>query len=430
MEGITTGPKLTATLLDRGLARQHPGEGWRFAHWLFREALERHAQSHGRLEQHHRACADVLAERSDPGSDLRAAQHMLAAGDDDAALPPLLTAARRFAVTGAHRQGVTTLKTRRAAMDRLGLPEDHPERLEGQLIASYFAQMIGSLDDGVAMAHRTADNATGSLRIRGLQQLARLRRDQGRLDEAGWLIATAEAAATDALLLAHCRRDSAAVHLMRGDLATAERDYRIALAGYQECGAERDRALAHKGLSRLKMKQGQFDEAIHHIEASRALHARLGGRLGLAGCINAQGEIHRARGELDAAERCYRAALNNLQDTALSAEVITEINLALVLIARDQLVEAETILVSGLAYFSQTGQQWMCALLTAYRLPGLVTDQRWQDAADSTKRALHLARETGVKDADAARLVQRALTGCTSQPGLTAAMSDLLSHHR
>ncbi|MDG1481447.1 MAG: protein kinase [Myxococcota bacterium] len=429
-EGVSPSADLTSKLLDLGLARQHPGEGRQFAHWLFGLALERHAQSQGRLEEHHRACADVIAQRSDPGSDLRAASHMLAAGDDEAALAPLLAAARRLAVTGAHRQGVTTLEIRQAAMDRIGLAPHHTDRLKGMLISSYFAQMTGSLTRGVATAHQVTECATGRLRIRALQQLSRLRRDQGRFDEAGALVAEAEASADEPLLLAHCHRDSAVLLLRRGDLDAAEAKYLSALTGYAQSGEDRDRALVHKGLSQLKMKQGRFDEAIQHIEVSRTIHARLGGRLGLAGCINAQGEIHRAQGELDAAERCYRAALNNLQDTALSAEVITEINLALVLIARGQHDESEEILVRGHAYFSESGQQWMCALMTAYRLPGLIAAGRRDDATACAAEALRLAKETRIRDADAARLVQSALDGCTAPPALCRLLSSLLSHHR
>lgn len=109
---------------------------WSFAHGLLRESLERHAREHHRWTLINAACARLLMDRQSLGKrgDVeRMSLHLLASGKDEAALEPLLRAARQRANDQEWHEAARLLDLRDAAIHRLHLPEHDLRRAEGNL---------------------------------------------------------------------------------------------------------------------------------------------------------------------------------------------------------------------------------------------------------------------------------------------------------
>ena len=110
LEGYESVAESVEALLLRGLAKSGeagPEIGWSFAHGMVRAALEQRAEAAGRLEGHHRACAEMLLRAAggdenpkDPLLAERLGRHLAQGGDPDRALRPLMRAARTRAQAG------------------------------------------------------------------------------------------------------------------------------------------------------------------------------------------------------------------------------------------------------------------------------------------------------------------------------------------
>ncbi|MFT4977289.1 MAG: serine/threonine protein kinase/tetratricopeptide (TPR) repeat protein [Myxococcota bacterium] len=436
--GLVAESELVEALLASGLARCPTSDleaGWTLTHWTLREAIEQRAASSGRMPSLHRACAWLLAERPEPTMALRLARHLLDAGEDEAALEPLYIAARQLALQGAYRQGTVLLATRDRAIDRLGLAADAPARLQGLLLSAHYAQSTRDLTRAEALIGQALVSSRPLDRVRALQQLSRLRRDQGQLSEARGLAQQALRMAEDLdnpLLLAHCHRDRASVLLLEGDFERAERAYLLALDCDEQAGDEKGAALTLKGLGRLYTRTRRWPEAVAHISRSRELYRKLRERLGESACLNALGEVARKQGQLDKAERCYLAALDGLRDTGQIGESIAAINLALVRLEQGRLEEAEEVLASEQRRHEQSGQHGTAGLLYAYRLPGLVGLGRWTQAETTLLQAQQSAERSNLHDPDAAHFAAMAAEQArTSGRGaLAAQLSALAEWHQ
>lgn len=436
--GLVAEVGLVEGLLAAGLARCPSRDieaGWSLAHWTLREAIEHRAGAAGRMPALHRAVAWLLAERRAPAMALRLARHLLDAGEDAAALEPLLIAARRLAVQGAYRQGEAVLQTRDAAIERLTLPPDDPARIQGLLLAAHFAQSTRDLARSEALIRQPMASSSPKYRIQALQQLCRLRREQGRLAEARGLAQQALRMAEEIdnpSLIANCHRDRASVLLLEGDFDRAESAYSRALRSYERAGDSKGAALALKGLGRLCTRTERWDEAVAHIERSRQLYHDLDERLGECACLNALGEVSRLRGQLSEAEGYYRAALDGLRDTGQIGESIAEINLALVRVQRGRFAAAERVLAAEQAHHTAKGQHGTASLLRAYRLPGLVAAGRWTEAATTTAEARELAEQSNLHDPDASRFAAEAAdrAEASGRPDLAEALRALSAWHR
>ncbi|MEL6347828.1 MAG: protein kinase [Myxococcota bacterium] len=437
-EGLNVQPGLVEVLLERGLVRypeEGPEAGWNLTHWTLREALEHRAAAAGRMRAHHRACAWLIAEREDPTLALRLARHLVDAGEDEAALQPMLLAARRLAFRGAYRQGIALMATRAAAMDRLRLSAGHPARIAGQLLSSHFAQVTRNLERAEALAQQSMIAERAADRVKALQQLGRIRREQGRLVEARSLIQQAQSQAEQLdtpRLLAQCHSDQGSILHLEGALERAEAAFLRALDGYRRVHDKKGTANTHRELGRLYTRQERWSNATEHIEQARWIFHDLHDRMGESACLNALGEIARLQGRLAEAERRYRETLEGLRGTAQLAESIAEINLALVRVERGNYIAADKVLRAEQERCEQIGQMGTAGLLHAYRLPGLVAFGDWMGAQRAAERALALAEKSAVRDNDAARFAARAGQEArrAGQPDIAHLIEAVASWHR
>ncbi|HZJ71031.1 MAG TPA: hypothetical protein VFF36_08875, partial [Planctomycetota bacterium] len=123
-------PAICAELVERmqawRLAEPTP-TGWRFAHGMLRESLLRDAEEAGRLPRIHAACARRLEKRaSEPGIAERLGTHLLAAGQIEAALGPLMHGVYEREETMGVRSALALYAVHERAMESLNLPPSDP----------------------------------------------------------------------------------------------------------------------------------------------------------------------------------------------------------------------------------------------------------------------------------------------------------------
>ncbi len=69
-------------------------------------------------------------------------------------------------------------------------------------------------------------------------------------------------------------------------------------------------AVALRGLGKLYINRGEYDEALVQLSAAQEVFERLGDRIGVSGVIAEMGNLHFSRGEYGRALECYRQALS------------------------------------------------------------------------------------------------------------------------
>jgi serine/threonine protein kinase/tetratricopeptide (TPR) repeat protein len=160
-----------------------------FAHPMLREALQRSAEARGRAQDEHAAIAAMLRER--PGQEARLGRHLLAAGQAEAALDPLL------------QPDLELLDLRDEALTGLATPETDARWGEGWL--------------------RRAETLLGLARAAVALPVAQRLRDHARVQ--GW-----------ASLLPDATRVLAQVHAALGDPAAADALLDEAIAMFEARG--------------------------------------------------------------------------------------------------------------------------------------------------------------------------------------------------
>jgi tetratricopeptide (TPR) repeat protein len=437
--GITPEMAVVDSLLSSGLARcptRDPQSGWSLVHWTFREAIEQRAGAVGRMPALHRACAWLLAERDAPTMALRLARHLLDAGEDTAALEPLLIAAKQLSQNGAYRKGSEVLAVREAAIERLKLVDDAPERLRGLRLATHFAQATRNFERAeVLIQEMMTRSSQPADRVLTLQQLCRLHRNKGQLMEAHGLNQQALRLAEDLqrpLLIAHSHLERGNILMLEGYYERAEAAFLIALRHYEQTSDARSKARTLSGLGRLCNRTHRWDEAIQYIERARQVYSSLKDRLSEIACLNDLGESARFSTKYEEAEGYYRAALDALRNTGHIAESITEINLALIWLAQGRFAEAERVLAAEQFRHEEAGQHGTAGLLYAYRLPGLVSLGQWSLAAATAQKAQQAAEGINLHDADAASLAAQAarIARASGRAPLADALQALSAWHK
>ncbi len=124
--GVVPSEDLVDALVRRRLLVVEPrgsSEVWTLSHAMVRTNLLRDSESHGRLASIHYAVAMTLARRTDPPSILRLGRHLLAAGEEETAIVPLLQGAELLHECGNLCGVEGTLRDARRAVEQAALPE-------------------------------------------------------------------------------------------------------------------------------------------------------------------------------------------------------------------------------------------------------------------------------------------------------------------
>ncbi|UJR82171.1 serine/threonine-protein kinase PknK [Sandaracinus amylolyticus] len=356
-------------------------------HGLLRETLERSARDERRAASHHAAIANALETRyhgGETGAAERLATHRLLGGDPAGALAPLRAAAREWQNRSDYARAESLLDRHAELLDRLGLSDRHPERLEGQIARAEILRRRGGLDRAsslaqvvrtVAAAEKQASIEARACLVQGFAEVERgevahgvehLEQARARFEQLG-----DDAEASRAL------RAVGYAHWRRRELALGFRAYLRALELAQRAG---DRlgiaaALGGAGISDPEHRPGdpaRIGEALTIFEAHGNLY-------GMGSTLNSLAEVARAQGDLEEAETLYLRALAVAQKAGAShLEGIVIGNLAVVQMRQGAYADAYEELQLGLRRAERLGQEQLRGTLHVLSLAGAAEAGAWE----------------------------------------------------
>jgi len=407
---------LVETLIAQRLARcgtLGPTAGWSFIHGMLRESLERRAREAGRLEAHHRACARLLEGKRGVGVAERLGRHLLAAGEHEAALAPLLEGARERTGMGDYRIGEALLAERERALNELALPASDPRWGEGWTVQAQCIVMQGRVSEASRRAALAVRHARryGWERVHALAlyERGRVAWDRGLLERTERCmrdVAERARAMGDLLLAANARRSVAAVMVARGHLEPAAALFRAAHEDFDAQGDESGAGHCCMGLGVIDAQRGRLGEARAQLERALVHFERCGSRAGIALSKKHLADVARHRGALDEAEAGYRDALTLHEAIGSADAAVTEATLGLVLMERGQHADARRVLEHCLRTFEEHGRTALAGCTHACLLPGAADAGDWADFDAHLADARALLAQTGFNYLDIARAAQ------------------------
>ncbi len=328
--------------------------GWRFQVGVVREVLAERARAAGRWADHHERCVRLLQAR--PGAGLRLGRHLLAAGDAGRAFELLYEEAQRARLFG-RGQDALQLADQTAQALALLQPAADDERLGQQLLLECrLLWDLGDVDTLRLRADRMLDQARThgwrvlegeALRCRALARRAR-RDPTCETDFHGALAVFV--AVEDSWRASRVQGDLCNLYCVLGRADDAEPLGSLAVQGARRLGDREGLAMALLARSLARERQGRLEEALADAVAGRAVTTtegvplweinglrrtsevlvelgranearaqllelvdglRLQLNLGALGSVlNRLGDLERAQGRRDAAERCYREVVD------------------------------------------------------------------------------------------------------------------------
>lgn len=393
-----------------GGTRRH----WAFVHAMMRETLELRARKAGRLADHHRICAEVLATRAGGGIAARYGHHLVEAGALEEALTPLLVGARELGVGGDFRAAEALLAERERAMERLLLPPEDSRWGQGWVLRSRFTLAQGRIEEAESWAARAENRARRhgwlGVRVAALREQAKHARERGALTAALRMLEEAERRAQaldDNLLVANCRTDVGVILHDRGELERSALYLGQARASFEAMGDTLGAGACLRGLGRVAKQAGRLDEAMDLFEAAVECYDKAGFRWGVIRCLSGIGEVHRLKGELSQAEALYRMALSRLRAGRSAEAIALEVNLGLVSLARGDVRRARTSLESCLLTMGRQNRRAFVGGIHAFLLPCVAHDDDWAAWDAHMAQAEALLAETDFVDVDIARMAAR-----------------------
>jgi len=403
-------------LVNRRLARLD-GEGvfdqLRFAHAMLPETLIRRAAEAGRLEEHHSACAAMLAGRRDTDSVVRRGRHLFAAGRRRAALQPLSEAIAALLSSGDLPRAGSLLTLYEDAVARTKRLEGHPAALRAKVLRARVGRLKGELKDAAALARTAMEAVVGregpeaqAVYRDALIELGNCRVHMGDLAEARIHLSEAlrlSSRASDSAAIALCRRQLAYVRMSEGELVGATREARSSIFAAEEGGDSAEVAQGYQILSRCLLLQGKPEEAAFTLEEARLRFERVGARWGVATALNSLGEIAREQGDAERAERAYRDAANRYAAIGSGDGVYPRANLGLLLVELGRWREALDVLLPLRQEVAAQRRGTMEAAVAVSLLAPLAAQGRWDEVDLFVLRGAALLEETGFVEPDLAR---------------------------
>jgi len=308
--GLKPPTQFISQLVARGMALENE-RGWEFAHGLLVESLEKTARAAGRWEAHHRAIAEVLADEPDRGDgrlEARRAEHLLQAGDKEAALDPLMVTARRRGLLGNLTERYEALTRRQALLDELEIGEGDRRRVENEthLSAHLVAEERHREARTIARraCRRATDNGWHDIRARTLKTLSECAKDDGDYTESAELLdeaVDAAMAADELRLVAALYADIGWLALIRGEAGRAREQLELCRKYAEQADARYWRVNAKYQLGQVELSTGDSEAARACFEEALSEARRCGFQRLEANCINSLGDLAKERGDIDEA---------------------------------------------------------------------------------------------------------------------------------
>ncbi|MFZ5480346.1 MAG: protein kinase domain-containing protein [Myxococcota bacterium] len=404
--------------IERSLAHAHDGDparGWSFAHAGIRDVLERSARDASRWADIHAACADVLATRSGPGVAERLGRHRLGSGAAESAVDPLIGGGEERVRAGRLAAARVLFAECEEAMTRLGLPPGDSRWGRLWCADAGAARLMGDTRAARAQAGRAiaAGRAHGWARelALGLLEDAIALAQLGRVPPAWRRCIEAEDVARAGGVedvWRRARHHRARVLLQRGDPVRAEEMARAALESAERDGDPMNVGGACSTIGACQLAGARPERAAPWFERARREYLAAGYRNGVAEVQNQLGEMARLRGDLETAERHYRASAATYRSMGAWKGVVPEGNRGLVRLAQGRFAEARPLFELARDAYVARGHAAQAAIYATLLLPCFAHARDWPawDAAlDEAGREL---RRAGLADADLARTLRLA----------------------
>jgi serine/threonine protein kinase/tetratricopeptide (TPR) repeat protein len=346
-------PATFERMQDAGLVRVEDERHFAFTHATIAEALRRRAQDAGRWAILNVACAAVLRDRPDVEPE-RLAEHLVAAGELDAALERLSAAARSH-LRRADYAAASRALVRRATLLRQGrVPRNHPAWVETRTAWAERATGQADFEGGRRHAMRAVAQARAlgddRLLARALVQQGEAVRRLGGAKagwESFWEAVRVVRGVGDPELEGRVRLKAGQCQGQLGHLDEATQMLTLALRRLAPVHVEA-RGEALFGLAAVAWQAGETERAQRFAMDALAHHRRAGTRFGIATVLSLLGDIARHGGRLDEAEACFRESLRLVEATGAAGRHIALCNVALVLVDRGVYAEAHDLLEEAL----------------------------------------------------------------------------------
>lgn len=417
LAGMRVPEGIDEAMVERRLALRSD-VSWSFAHTMLRESLERTGRKAGRWKKHHRSCVRALRHLhhgDDTGVSERIALHLLAAGETEEAIEPLLTAADQHQRFGDFDRALVLCDRREAALTELEVEIADSRWAEGWLMAARCTYKQAEFDAAEAYLDKVEANLEGEesspVRANAWRIRAQVTRMRGDMRQALTLAEQASAefnALGDLQSAADCDVIMARLHL------ESTGDHRKGL-GLATSAQERLKDFDdHGGLAECAYIMGHLFLAIGDVAAAessaieaRRLYELVGNRFGMAACANFHGEIARNQADFVAAERHYLSAVTILESIGSKATFVPRLNLALVLVQREAFDDAEPVLLA-LEEEGRAGKHAVLCYAHYALMACYASASRWDEWDEQYELAREYRPETGRVDQDLANMAQRA----------------------
>lgn len=363
--------QLLDDLLDLRLARAGeggPAQGWSFAHVMLREALETRSREEGRLPQHHLICSHVLRDKAayllQParGLEERIGRHLLASGQLEEALEPLLAGVEFRLMAGDFAVADALLDYWEAAMNQAGVAPSDERWGQGWLRRYAVAISRGDYDQVEAWLDQIqaaiAKYPWPEVSLVGLcrrGQLARLRGDLVGAKEALQRVAAIAEEMEDRAVLALAHYELGYTLCDQGDLEGGDEITRRGLAEYDAIDDRLGAARCWQSLGQIAMQRGEYQQAMLLLQQAELIFEDCGDRWGMASTVNSMGDVARNNSDLAAAQKFYRRARGLLRAIGSHMWIFPDTNIGLIHLVRREYPEARIILERAIAAFTKTG---------------------------------------------------------------------------
>lgn len=416
--GVVIPPALMETLLTSRLAHVRDQESWSFVHGMLRESLERGARESGRWRSHNETCARMLEKTTRHHSRHfeRLGRHLVEAGRIEAAMEPLLVAARQWRKRSELRRAHSILDIRDAALGRLKADLDRVPfwSCESSLLRAEVFRLEKRYDLAAEFTEKaeclTSKHEWPRLESRALQHRAELARHAGKpalaarlYEEALAFFGRFEGGAQEA----NCLNGMGELARIQGDHEGASQLLALALQISQEIGNPFETGTALFNLGVIARMDENLAVAEQLLKQSLEVQRACGCQFGVGNCLNSLGEVARSNDRLDEAERRYRASLKMFESIGY-ATFTPCFNLGRVLLVRRKYAEAREVLERAGEEYEQYGDRIWSGLSCIALLPSAAALGEWDVWDQHYSEAIERLAETEFATADGAELAQLA----------------------
>lgn len=387
------------------------GGALRFAHAMLREAMTRLARESGRLVGHHRVVAAWLQERGARDDGERAARHLLAAADLDAALPALFSAVDAALRSDGSTRAGQLIDEAFSALDKAGVADDDPRRLRGIALRARVLADAGRYDESAMWAGLVGEDAPRAARLDALRAAAVIATRKGDLErsvahhQALLVLASDEEGLEDSDAVDDALLGLADGHYYQGLLRDAEQVLGRALERMQARHDGAAVATCLWNLAYVALWRGDPAAARECLlrAGKLARSEKLPTLIGLT--RNALGDVERIAGLPEDARRHYEEARVTLGRAGSGKVRTVEVNQALCALVEGHLGEAVAAAERVLPLASRAGEQVLSSLCHGILAVAAARVADWS-TADAHLHSFVAPQQQGLVDGEHALLAE------------------------